>query len=119
MILLLVSRALRACSRFGIRSNLDIPSVRKNQIPSRCLRRCEGVVAVISNVESCNVMSDGVFLVRILESRNIHSSLFLYSHAAQRTYSLLDGFIIPRTGIKLYCKLREEMLSVEDKLPSL
>ena len=65
-------------------------------------------------------MSDGVFSVRIFESRNIHSKLFLYSHAAQLTYSLLDRFILPRTGIKRYCKeLRKKMLYVKDKLPLL
>ena len=36
---LLVSCALRACSRFGIRSNLDVLSVRRNQISSKGLRR--------------------------------------------------------------------------------
>ena len=43
---LLVSCALRACSRFGIRANLDILSVRRNQISSKGIRRRKGTVIV-------------------------------------------------------------------------
>ena len=55
---LLVSCALRACSRFGIRANLDILSVRRNQISSKGLRRGKGAVLYTQNVQGDRISDE-------------------------------------------------------------
>ena len=83
LVVLLVSHVLRACLCFGIRSNLDTPSVSKNQIPSRCLHRCDGAVvtAEVSQYVSARIGAHqlGLPATKFEEELRLHNGRSLLS----------------------------------------